>query len=84
MIREYIREALNQAHYELIDDKHPYYGEVKKLNGVWANGDSLEECRTKLSEVIEGWILMRVGAGLEIPPLRKRTIEVPKQMAIHG
>jgi len=33
MLMEYIEEALKKAHYELIDDEEPYYGEVKELKG---------------------------------------------------
>ena len=28
MIIEYIQEALQRAHYELIKDEEPYYGEI--------------------------------------------------------
>ena len=45
MIVEYIQEALNRAHYEIIDDDEPFYGELKELKGVWATGKTLEECR---------------------------------------
>jgi len=31
MIREYIDKALQKAHYELIHDEEPFYGEVKEL-----------------------------------------------------
>jgi len=44
--------------YEIIDDKEPFYGEVKDLKGVWATGNTLEECRKNLRDVIEGWILV--------------------------
>ncbi len=69
MIREYIEAALQRARYELIKDEEPYYGEVPELQGVWATGKTLEECRQKLVEVVEGWILIRLTQGLPIPPL---------------
>ena len=69
MLMEYIEEALKKAHYELIDDEEPYYGEVKELKGVWATGRTLEECRNSLKEVIEGWIVVSVKKGLPIPKL---------------
>ena len=55
MLTEYIEEALKRAKYEIIDDEEPYYGEVPELKGVWTSGKTLEECREKLIEVIEGW-----------------------------
>ena len=69
MIAEYVEEALRKAHYEIINDEEPYYGEVKQLSGVWANGKTLEECRKNLKDVIEGWILVSVKKGIEIPKL---------------
>ena len=38
MIVNYIQAALNVAHYEIIDDSEPYYGEVSALPGVYATG----------------------------------------------
>ncbi|WP_031386757.1 type II toxin-antitoxin system HicB family antitoxin [Desulfonatronum thiodismutans] len=61
---EYIQEALSRAHYEMIDDDEPYYGEVYGLPGVWATGTTLEACRENLREVIAGWINIRLKQGL--------------------
>ena len=67
MIVEYIEAALGKAKYDIIRDEEPYYGEVPGLKGVWATGKTLEECRKNLSEVIEGWIIVRIKKGLPIP-----------------
>jgi len=69
MLTEYIEEALKRAKYEIINDEEPYYGEVPELKGVWANGKTLEECRKKLKEVIEGWLILSIKKGLSIPEL---------------
>ena len=69
MITEYIEAALSKAKYEMIEDEEPYYGEVPELEGVWATGKTLEECRKNLVEVIDGWILVRLREGLPIPPI---------------
>jgi predicted RNase H-like HicB family nuclease len=69
MLLEYIQEALRRARYEIIDDEEPYYGEVPELQGVWATGKTLEECRENLREAIEGWIIVRLQRGLPLPPL---------------
>lgn len=75
MITEYIQAALSKANYEIIDDEEPYYGEVPELAGVWATGKTLEECRNNLSEVIDGWIIIRLRKGLIIPPIGEHKIE---------
>lgn len=82
MIREYIEAALQRAWYELIKDEEPYYGEVPELQGVWAAGKTLEECRHKLAEVVEGWILIRLTQGLPIPPLGDAKILPPQEMSV--
>ena len=82
MIHEYIQAAMERAHYELIDDDEPYYGEVPQLQGVWATGKSLEACRRNLAEVIDGWVLIRLTRGLSIPPLDQVQLSLPKEMAL--
>ena len=84
MIIQYIEAALARARYEVIRDEEPYYGEVPDLKGVWATGKTLEECRKRLSEVIEGWIIIRLRKGLPIPPLGKYRIKEPKELSISG
>jgi predicted RNase H-like HicB family nuclease len=84
MIVEYIEAALARANYEIIRDGEPYYGEVPGLKGVWATGKTLEECRKKLAEVIEGWIIIRLKKGLPIPPLGKYRIKEPRELSISG
>jgi len=85
VIIEYIQEALQRAHYELIrDDEEPYYGEIPALKGVWASGKTLEECRQNLVEVLEGWILLHLKKGLPIPPVGNKHIESPEEMEFYA
>jgi predicted RNase H-like HicB family nuclease len=74
MLTEYIDEALKRARYEMIEDDEPFYGEVQELKGVWATGKTLEECRSTLKEVIEGWILLSIKKGFPIPTLGNTVI----------
>jgi predicted RNase H-like HicB family nuclease len=69
MLTEYIQEALNHAHYAMIADEEPFFGEVPELEGVWATGGTIEECRAHLAGIIEGWLLLSIRRGLPIPPL---------------
>jgi predicted RNase H-like HicB family nuclease len=74
MLIEYVEEALRRAHYDIIQDPDPFYGEVEELGGVWATGKTLEECRNNLKDVIEGWILVSIKKDLKIPRLGKFAI----------
>ena len=82
MIREYLDAAMQRAHYELIEDEEPFYGEVPELQGVWATGKTLEECRHNLAEVVDGWILIRLARGLSIPPLGEVRITPPQEITV--
>jgi predicted RNase H-like HicB family nuclease len=84
MITDYIEAALARATYEIIKDEEPYYGEVPGLQGVWASGKTLEECRQDLKEVIEGWIIVRLRKGLPIPELDGHQIEELEELKISG
>lgn len=81
MLLNYIQAALDRAHYELIEDEEPFYGEVPELEGVWATGQTLENCRNRLAEAIEDWLLFSIAKGLPIPALDEITIQLPEEVA---
>lgn len=81
MITEYIEAALARATYEIIQDEEPYYGEIPGLQGVWASGKTLEECRRNLAETVEDWVLLSIAKGLPIPALGEASIRLPKKVA---
>jgi predicted RNase H-like HicB family nuclease len=81
MLIQYIQAALEHAKYEIIADEESYYGEVSELQGVWASGRTLEECRKNLEEVIDEWIILRLRKGLPIPSIENFTIETAGEMA---
>jgi predicted RNase H-like HicB family nuclease len=84
MITEYINAALQRAKFEIIKDEEPYYGEVTELEGVWATGKTLEECRHNLAEVIDGWLVVRLRKGLPIPSLGKYKVKELKRLVVSG
>ena len=75
MFAEYIRASLRHAKYEILEDG-TYMSIVEGLQGVIAIGDTIEECRQDLIEVIEGWIALRLRMGDTIPPIDGVTIDV--------
>ena len=74
MFSEYITVALEKAQYKVIEDEYPYFAEVPELEGVWATGKTIEDCRKELIEVIEEWIVARLQRGLSIPCLNGQTV----------
>ncbi len=67
MLTEYINAALKKAKYEILEDDGTFYGEIPNFQGVYANADTLEECRSVLAEVLEEWIFFRISRNLELP-----------------
>jgi predicted RNase H-like HicB family nuclease len=78
MLTEYIQKALEKAHYEMIEDDEPFYGEIPGLDGLWATGPTLESCRAELSKALEDWLLFSIAKGLPVPPMDGLRIESPE------
>lgn len=67
-----------QAEYDTLEDGS-YVATVPGLQGVIAVGDTLEECRRDLIEVIEEWIVARLQWGYAIPPIGGQMIASSKE-----
>jgi len=66
MINQFIDQNLKRAKYKILEDG-TYFGEIPRIRGVWANAKNLEECRQELSEVLEGWLLIKVHSHESVP-----------------
>ena len=80
MLTQYIQQAMENSRYELIEDEEPYYGEIPGLDGVWATGKTLEECRRHLREAVEDWLLFSIANGFSVPPLQDIVIRMPDKV----
>ncbi len=69
MLTDYINAAMRKAHYEILPDGEGYLGKIDGLQGVWANADTLEDCRKELQEVLEEWILIGLKMKHSIPDI---------------
>ena len=81
MLTQYVQAALERARYEIINDPEPFYGEIPGLEGLWATGKTLEECRRNLSQSLEDWLILSIAKGLPIPPMGEASIRVPERVA---
>ena len=80
MLTNYINAALRRATYEILNDR-TFYGEIPGFRGVYANAASLEECREQLREVLEGWIVLGLRLGHDLPLLDGITLAIEKEAA---
>lgn len=65
-LARYVEEALKRAEYSR-DENGIVIAKVPKASGFFAQGDSFEEARENLRDVIEGNVLLALQLGLEIP-----------------
>jgi len=64
----YIEAALELARYDKLGDGS-FAGEIPKLKGVAAFGDTLRECEDELRSTLEDWILVGLRLGHRLPVL---------------
>lgn len=67
MLSEYIQAAMHQAKYSILEDNGTFIGKIPKCQGVWAQADTLEACRSELQEVLEEWIILGLKMGHPLP-----------------
>ena len=68
MLTAYIDAAMRNAKFETLCDG-TVYGEIQGLQGVYANEDTLEQCRDELQSALEGWIILGLELGHTIPEM---------------
>jgi predicted RNase H-like HicB family nuclease len=71
---EYIEAVLSLASYVMMEDGM-YYALVPGLFGIMARGRNLKECKRKLTEEIERWIVVRIKEERTIPPVGSCKLE---------
>ena len=77
MLTDYISAAMRRAKYEILEDNEGFWGEIPGFQGVWANADTLEECRDELQSVLEGWIILGLQFNDPMPEVDGIVIETP-------
>lgn len=66
MLTEYVRKAMGEAVYEKLEDG-TYSGEIPECPGTIAFGQTLQECQAKLESALEGWVLVKIRHGDDLP-----------------
>lgn len=71
----YMDAALRQAEYHR-DENGVVIAEVPGAPGFYAQGDTFEDARENLRDVIEGNVLLALQLGLDIPEIAGVAVEV--------
>ena len=75
MIIEYCNKAIEKAEYRKLEDS-TWFAEIPGFKGVWANGNSVEECRKELLDVLEEWLVIKLRDKDPIPEVYGMKIEI--------
>ncbi len=70
----YTEAALKQAEYER-DENGVVIAKIPGAAGFYAQGDTFEEARLNLRDVIEGNVVLALQLGFDIPQIKGSIIE---------
>ncbi len=73
-LSRYVEAALQLAEYHR-DENAVVIAEVPGASGFFAQGDTFEDARENLHDVVEGNVLLALQLGLEIPAIVGTVIE---------
>ena len=73
-LSRYVEAALGQAEYER-DENGIVVAQVPSADGFYAQGDTFEQARENLREVIEGNVMLALQLGWAIPAIVGVSIE---------
>lgn len=80
MIFEYCQKVIEKAEYKKLEDG-TWFAEIADFKGVWANSQSVEECRKELITVLEEWVVFKLRDKDLIPEVDGLGIEI-KELAV--
>ena len=88
MLTEYINKAMSKAEYDKLDDDS-FSGKISECSGVVAFGETLFQCQKELRSSLEGWLIVKIRHGDELPildrlNLNKRMPTLQNESAVHG
>jgi predicted RNase H-like HicB family nuclease len=53
-----------------------WFVEIPGFEGVWANGNTVEDCRLELIEVLEEWLILKLKDDDPVPVVNNRWSQV--------
>ncbi len=80
MLFKYLSAVMAQAEYRIIAEDDSIWGEIPGFEGLSAQAQSLEDCRSHLSESLEEWIYFRISRNLPVPEVNG--VEMPQGDAL--
>lgn len=80
MILEYCEKAIERAEYKNLEDG-TWFAEIPGFQGVWANSNTVEECRKELISVLEECLSLKLRDQNPIPEIDGLSLEIREMAA---
>lgn len=80
MLTKYINAAMHKASYDKLEDGS-FCGRIPECPGVIAFAASLYECQEELRSALEGWMIVKLRHGDQLPVLNKINLNKKKREA---
>lgn len=77
MLLEYVEQAMEKAVYEKLRDG-TFWGQIEACKGVVAGGRTLAQCQRELREVLDGWLIVKLRHGDQIPTIARINLNQPR------
>lgn len=77
MLTNYVDAALKRATYEEMEDDEGWFATIPGFLGLWANGKTIEETKRELVSVLEGWIILGLREGEQLPVIDEIDLTPP-------
>jgi len=81
MLIEYINKAMTEASYDKLEDG-AFSGKIPRCPGVIAFGDTLYQCQEELKSSLEGWLIVKIRYGDNLPVMGR--IDLNKKMPMRS
>jgi predicted RNase H-like HicB family nuclease len=80
MILEYCEKAIEKTEYKKLEDG-TWFAEIPDFQWVWANSNTVEECRKELITVLEEWLILKSRDQDLIPEIDGLKLEI-RELAV--
>ncbi len=81
MILEYCEKAIDKAEYKKLEDG-TWFAEIPGFQGVWANGETVEKCRSELITVLEEWLILKLRDKEAVPEVNGLKLQIEETAVV--
>lgn len=67
VLTQYIRAAMRNTQYEIIEDDGSIFATIPGFDGLWANAPTRAEVDAALESALEGWLLVGLAHDQPLP-----------------